>query len=386
MTSRGALRSLQRHFSTTAPLASWEANGASQIHIPSPPKIVAQVPNLRQASTTIPNHVQSVVHSVSSATTIPTPVPPAFTDVIPASLLDGVVAASEIRQRIKEDVAQIQTQDPTFIPGLAIVQVGNREDSNVYIRMKMKNAKDVGIYAQHLRLPRTTSQQQLLEEIERLNNEDTIHGIILQLPPESDESINSLLATNAIVAEKDVDGLTDENAGRLSRGDTSCIVPCTPLGCMDLIKRTGVQVRGSSAVVLGRSKIVGSPMADLLVWNDATVTKCHSRTRDLAGVCRQADILVAAVGRAEMVKGDWIKPGAVVIDCGINAIPDVTKKSGQRLVGDVDFSEAMGVASHITPVPGGVGPMTVALLLKNTLENAKKFKAKSLPYSILGNR
>lgn len=289
-----------------------------------------------------------------------------------AALLDGLVAAADIRLSIKSDIEAIRVRNADFTPGLAIVQVGNREDSNVYIRMKIKNAKDVGIYTQHVRLPRTTTEGELLAELGRLNDDETIHGIILQLPPDCDDKIDAHLATNAIWAAKDVDGLTDVNAGKLARGDVDCIVPCTPLGCLDLVKRTGVTIRGSNAVVLGRSKIVGSPMADLLVWNDATVTKCHSRTRNLAEVCRQADILVAAVGRAEMVKGDWVKPGAVVIDCGINAIPDATKKSGQRLVGDVDFQQASRAAGFLTPVPGGVGPMTVALLLKNTLENAKR--------------
>jgi len=289
-----------------------------------------------------------------------------------AEMLDGLVAAQDIRNSIKTEIADIRATNPNFIPGLAIVQVGNREDSNVYIRMKIKNAKEVGIYTQHVRLPRTTTEAELLSELSRLNHDESIHGVILQLPPDCENKIDAHLATNAIWPIKDVDGLTDVNAGKLARGDVDCIVPCTPLGCLDLIKRTGVSIRGSTAVVLGRSKIVGSPMADLLIWNDATVTKCHSRTRGLDEVCRQADILVAAVGRAEMVKRDWVKPGAVVIDCGINAIPDASKRSGQRLVGDVDFSQAAEVASFLTPVPGGVGPMTVALLLKNTLENAKR--------------
>lgn len=319
-----------------------------------------------------------VAQSRGAATTNTTQAPLAKPEMAPSSmtatLLDGLVAAQDIRNQIKSDIEKIRSSiNADFIPGLAIVQVGNREDSNVYIRMKIKNSKEVGIYSQHVRLPRTTTEAELMSELRRLNQDETIHGIILQLPPDCDNKIDAHLATNAIDPAKDVDGLTDVNAGKLARGDVDCIVPCTPLGCLDLIKRSDVQIRGANAVVLGRSKIVGSPMADLLVWNDATVTKCHSRTRSLDEVCRQADILIAAVGRSEMVKGSWIKPGAVVIDCGINAIPDATKKSGQRLVGDVDFREALPIASHLTPVPGGVGPMTVALLLKNTLENAKRF-------------
>jgi len=312
-----------------------------------------------------------------AVTTSTTQAPLTNPETVPSSsatLLDGHIAAQDIRNSIKSDIEDIRSSlNADFIPGLAIVQVGNREDSNVYIRMKIKNSKEVGIYTQHVRLPRTSTEEELLAELRRLNGDETIHGIILQLPPDCDNKIDAHLATNAICPSKDVDGLTDVNAGKLARGDVGCIVPCTPLGCLDLIKRSDVQIRGSNAVVLGRSKIVGSPMADLLVWNNATVTKCHSRTRALDEVCRQADILIAAVGQSEMVKGSWIKPGAVVIDCGINAIPDATKKSGQRLVGDVDFNEALPIASHLTPVPGGVGPMTVALLLKNTLENAKRF-------------
>lgn len=311
--------------------------------------------------------------SVSSASRAPL-VDPRLSTEHSATLLDGHVAARDIRNSIKSDIEDIRSSiNADFIPGLAIVQVGSREDSNVYIRMKIKNAKEVGIFSQHVKMPRSTTEEELLSELRRLNADETIHGIILQLPPDCDNKIDAHLATNAICPSKDVDGLTDINAGKLARGDISCIVPCTPLGCLDLIKRVGVEIRGANAVVLGRSKIVGSPMADLLVWNDATVTKCHSRTRGLSEVCSQADILVAAVGQAEMVKGNWIKPGAVVIDCGINALPDASKKSGQRLVGDVDFREALPIASHLTPVPGGVGPMTVALLLKNTLENAKRF-------------
>jgi len=273
-------------------------------------------------------------------------------DEAKAQLLDGKMASAEIRADLKAEIIAIQKTKPAFVPGLAIVQVGDREDSNVYIRMKLKNAAECGMDARHIKLPRTTTHAQLLAELDKLNMDQAVHGIILQLPPESDEPIDSLAATNAIVASKDVDGLTDENAGKLSRGLVDgTIVPCTPMGCLHLIKKAGVKIEGSRAVVLGRSKIVGSPMADLLVWEHATVTKCHSKTQDLAQVCRQADILVAAVGRPEMVKGDWIKPGAIVIDCGINAIPDATKKSGQRLVGDVDFSEAKRVAGFITPVP-----------------------------------
>jgi len=185
--------------------------------------------------------------------------------------------------------------------------------------------------------------------------------------------IDTDLVINSIKPDKDVDGLTADNAAKLCRGDLhACVVPCTPRGCLELITRAGMDVRGKRAVVIGRSKIVGFPMANLLTWNHATVTICHSRTKNMKEIVQEADILVVAIGQANFVKGDWIKPGAVVIDCGINPIPDATKKAGVRLVGDVDYEPASQLASHITPVPGGVGPMTVAMLLRNTVDGAKR--------------
>merc|ERR1719336_761995 len=208
-------------------------------------------------------------------------------------------------------------------------------------------------------------------KIRELNEDPDVHGIIVQMPLDTTEEIDSHLITDAVAADKDVDGLCTINEGRVATGDLkSGFLPCTPNGCMKMIERSGVKIEGSNAVVLGRSKIVGTPVAELLKWNNATVTVCHSKTKDLASICRNADILVVAVGRPEMVKKDWVKPGAVVIDCGINAIPDATKKSGQRLVGDVDYNEVVEVASHLTPVPGGVGPMTVAMLMYNTVLGA----------------
>ncbi|CAL1535691.1 unnamed protein product [Lymnaea stagnalis] len=290
-----------------------------------------------------------------------------------AQILSGTKASNEIKQKLKEEVIQFQTEYPNFKPGLAIVQVGDRDDSNVYIGQKLKSAAEVGVEAQHIKLPRSSTQHEVLECVEKLNNDTSVHGIIVQLPLESDNVIDAHLVTNAILPSKDVDGLHQSNAGRLARGDLdSCILPCTPRGCMELIKRTGVDVRGKNAVVLGRSKIVGAPMSDLLLWNHATVTVCHSQTADLKAEVSRADILVVGIGKPELVKGDWIKPGAIVIDCGINSIPDDTKPRGYRLVGDVEYSSVKEVASWITPVPGGVGPMTVAMLLKNTVDQAKK--------------
>ncbi|XP_058457068.1 C-1-tetrahydrofolate synthase, cytoplasmic isoform X1 [Malaya genurostris] len=289
-----------------------------------------------------------------------------------AKILSGADVAKEIRDRLKKDVSEVRYKIPTFVPGLAIVQVGDREDSNVYIRMKIKAAEEIGIRAEHVRLPRTITQDELLTVLKRLNEDPSVHGIIVQMPLESDHPIDAHLITDAVSPEKDVDGLNTVNEGRVAVGDMGGFLPCTPNGCMELIKRSGVPIAGSVAVIIGRSKIVGTPMAELLKWHDATVTICHSKTKNLNMMIKKADILVVAVGKPEMVRGAWIKPSAVVIDCGMNAIPDTTKKSGQRLVGDVKYDEALVVASHVTPVPGGVGPMTVAMLMQNTVQSALK--------------
>lgn len=281
-------------------------------------------------------------------------------------------------EQLENVVNEIKTRLPNFQPGLAIVQVGDREDSNVYIRMKIQSASNIGIKAQHIKLPRSITELEVLNKIEELNNDPNIHGIIVQMPLESDNKINSNLVTDTVSPDKDVDGLNTINEGRTAIGELTSFLPCTPNGVIELIKRSGLPIAGANAVVLGRSKILGTPSAELLKWNHATVTVCHSKTRDLPAVCRQADILVVGIGQPELVKGSWVKPGAVVIDCGINAIPDPTKKSGQRLVGDVDYAEASKVASYITPVPGGVGPMTVAMLMKNTVQSAQKAAEKLL--------
>ncbi|NXD08860.1 C1TC protein, partial [Nothocercus nigrocapillus] len=258
--------------------------------------------------------------------------------------------------------------------------VGNRDDSNLYINMKLKAAAEIGISANHIKLPNTATEAEVLKCIASLNGDPAVHGFIVQLPLDSDKPINTEKITNAVAPEKDVDGLSSINAGKLSRGDLGdCFIPCTPKGCMELIRQTGVQVAGKRAVVVGRSKIVGAPMHDLLLWNHATVTTCHSKTLTLAEEVAKADILVVAAGKAEMVKGEWIKPGAVVIDCGINHVPDSTKASGKRVVGDVAYSTAKEKASYITPVPGGVGPMTVAMLMQSTVESAQRFLEKFQP-------
>ncbi|GLD62543.1 C-1-tetrahydrofolate synthase, cytoplasmic-like protein [Lates japonicus] len=291
-----------------------------------------------------------------------------------AQIISGKEVSAQVRERLKKDVEQMKLQDPNFRPGLVVLQVGDRDDSNLYISMKLKAAAEIGINATHLRLPKTATEEEVLHSITEVNENSSVHGLIVQLPLDSIHKIDTEKVTNAVAPEKDVDGLTSINAGKLSRGDLGdCFIPCTPNGCMELIRQTGVSVAGKRAVVIGRSKIVGAPMHDLLLWNHATVTTCHSKTADLAGEVGKADILVVGIGKAEMVKGEWIKKGAVVIDCGINHIPDETKASGKRVVGDVHYASAKEQAGFITPVPGGVGPMTVAMLMANTVLSAKRF-------------
>ncbi|KAJ7989048.1 hypothetical protein DPEC_G00315500 [Dallia pectoralis] len=306
-----------------------------------------------------------------------------------AQIISGKEVSALVRERLKKDVEQMKTLDPGFRPGLVVLQVGDRADSNLYISMKLKAAAEIGINATHLRLPKTATEDEVLHSITEVNENSAVHGLIVQLPLDSDHKIDTEKVTNAVAPEKDVDGLTSINAGKLSRGDLGdCFVPCTPNGCMELIKQTGVSVAGKRAVVIGRSKIVGAPMHDLLLWNHATVTTCHSRTADLAAEVGRADILVVGIGKAEMVRGDWVKKGAVVIDCGINHIPDDTRPSGKRVVGDVHYSSAREHAGFITPVPGGVGPMTVAMLMQNTVLSAKRFLESHQPgkWSIAYNK
>ncbi|KAM9148395.1 C-1-tetrahydrofolate synthase, cytoplasmic [Pangshura tecta] len=292
----------------------------------------------------------------------------------PAQVICGKAASAQIRERLKTQVAQMKERVPGFRPGLAILQVGDRDDSNIYISMKLKAAAEIGINANHIKLPNTATEAEVLRCITVLNEDPAVHGFIVQLPLDTDKPINTDKVTNAVAPEKDVDGLTSISAGKLSRGELrDCFIPCTPKGCMELIRQTGIQIAGKKAVVVGRSKIVGAPMHDLLLWSHATVTTCHTKTAALAEEVSKADILVVAAGKPEMVKGEWIKPGAVVIDCGINYIPDSTKPNGKTVVGDVAYSAAKERASYITPVPGGVGPMTVAMLMQSTVESAQRF-------------
>ena len=286
-----------------------------------------------------------------------------------AQIIDGKVIAATIRGEIQAEVADMLARYGK-VPGLAAVLVGERKDSQTYVRSKKKACAEVGITSFGHDLPADISQADLLQVVRDLNANPDVHGILVQLP--LPDHINDEEIMGAISIEKDVDGFHPINIGRLSmKRREPLFVPCTPKGCIELLDRTGVEIEGKRAVVLGRSNIVGLPVAMLLLHRNATLTICHSRTKDLPGVVRQADILIAAVGRAEMVRGDWVKPGAVVIDVGINAVDDPTSDKGYKLVGDVAFDEVKEVASAITPVPGGVGPMTIAMLMRNTLRAAE---------------
>ncbi len=291
-----------------------------------------------------------------------------------ATRIDGKAFAAGLREKVSEVVSTL-TREYDLVPGLAVVLVGEDPASEVYVRNKGKQTLEVGMNSYEHKLPDTASQSELLAVIEQLNNDSKVHGILVQLPLPA--QIDSQAVINAIDPDKDVDGFHLVNVGRLATGAAG-LVPCTPLGCMMLLKDQLGDLSGKNAVVVGRSNIVGKPMGSLLLAQSCTVTIAHSRTRDLAGVCREADILVAAVGRPQMIPGDWIKPGAVVIDVGINRIEG--KEGKTRLVGDVDFDSASAVAGAITPVPGGVGPMTIACLLRNTVQAA--CAANDLPFNL----
>ncbi len=287
-----------------------------------------------------------------------------------AQIIDGQVIAAQIRSEIKAEVEQMKAAIGK-VPGLAAVLVGERKDSQTYVRMKKKACAEVGIASFGYDLPADISQADLKKVVQEINANPEVHGILVQLPLPGHLDEEDILG--AVSIEKDVDGFHPLNIGRLSmKRREPLFTPCTPRGCIELITRSGYTIEGKRAVVLGRSNIVGLPAAMLLLHRNATVTICHSRTTDLPAVVREADILVAAVGRARMVRGDWIKPGAVIIDVGVNAIDDASDPRGYRLVGDVHFDEAKEVAGAITPVPGGVGPMTIAMLLRNTTDGARR--------------
>jgi len=276
-------------------------------------------------------------------------------------LIDGKAHAAALRQRIAGHVAEMK-KNHGVTPGLAVVLVGNDPASEVYVRNKGKQTVEVGMASFEHKLPANTSEADLLKLVKSLNDDKSVDGILVQFPVP--EQISQTRVINTIDPAKDVDGLNPINAGRLWSGEAA-LVPCTPYGCVVLLKEELGNLAGKEALVMGRSNLVGKPIAGLLLNENCTVTLAHSRTRDLAGVARRADILIAAIGKPEMVKGAWIKPGATVIDVGINRIDLPDGKT--RLLGDVAFKEAQGIAGAITPVPGGVGPMTIACLLRNTL-------------------
>ena len=289
-----------------------------------------------------------------------------------ARLIDGVALAALIRAEVAAEVVALKYASVT--PGLTVVLVGDDAASAVYVGAKEKASREAGMTGETIRLPASTSQAELLALVERLNVDALVHGILVQMPLPKQLDADAVI--RLIDPRKDVDGFHPVNVGKLLIGQSDGFAPCTPAGVQRMLVHYGVETRGADVVVVGRSTIVGKPMAALMVQSgdgaDATVTICHSRTRDLAGHTRRADILIVAAGRARMITADMVKPGAVVIDVGMNRIADPTRKSGTRLVGDVDFDAVRQVASLITPVPGGVGPMTIAMLLRNTVRAARR--------------
>ncbi|KAG5235310.1 bifunctional protein [Salix suchowensis] len=287
-----------------------------------------------------------------------------------ATVIDGKFIAQTIRSEIAEEVRQLSAKYGK-VPGLAVVIVGNRKDSQSYVGMKRKACAEVGIRSFDMNLPEQISEAELVSKVHELNENPDVHGILVQLP--LPKHINEEKVLSEISLAKDVDGFHPLNIGKLAMKDREPLFqPCTPKGCLELLHRSGISIKGKRAVVVGRSNIVGLPVSLLLLKADATVTVVHSRSNDQESIIREADIIIAAAGQPMMIKGSWIKPGAAVIDVGTNAVDDPSRKSGYRLVGDVDFEEACKIAGCITPVPGGVGPMTVAMLLKNTLDGAKR--------------
>lgn len=285
-------------------------------------------------------------------------------------IIDGKAVAASVLDECRVETAALKARGIT--PGLAVVLVGEDPASQVYVGSKVRTCGELGIYSRKIELPATTTQDELLEVVRGLNADPAIHGILVQSPPP--KHIDEEEIIRAIDPAKDVDGFHPQNVAKLALEDPTGFVPCTPAGCMKLLEVSGIDTNGAEAVVIGRSMIVGKPMALLLVSKkaNATVTIAHSRSKDLPAICRRADIVVAAVGRPEMVKADWVKPGAVVIDVGINRVEDASKKSGYRLTGDVAYDEVAPRCGAITPVPGGVGPMTIAMLMKNTLQAASQ--------------
>ncbi len=292
---------------------------------------------------------------------------------MPARLIDGAAIGNAIRAELAAEIAALGRRGVT--PGLAAVLVGDNPASHTYVRMKGKACDEAGLYHETFELPVRTTEPELLALVDRLNADPRIHGILVQLPLPSQIDVRRVL--QRVDPRKDVDGFHPENVGKVALGDPTGFRPATPYGVQQLLVRSGIETKGSHAVVVGRSTVVGRPMASLLLQDgaggNATVTVCHSRTRDIGSVTRLADILIVAMGKPEFVTGDMVKPGATVIDVGTSRVDDPTHKKGYRLVGDVNFAEARQVAGAITPVPGGVGPMTITMLLYNTVQAARQW-------------
>ena len=284
-----------------------------------------------------------------------------------SKIISGKEISQDLRNKLKKEISELKNKTGK-VPGLAVVQVGNVAASSVYVKAKTKSAIEVGIEVIDHHLPEETTEAELLKIVDNLNNQNNVNGILVQLP--LPKHINEQLVLDSIHPDKDADGFHPLNVGKLSiasHNDENLLIPCTPYGCLIMLKGLGVDLSGKNAIVIGRSNIVGKPMAQLLIKESCTVTIAHSRTKNIEEICKKADIVIAAVGKPKMVKGDWIKKGAIVIDVGINRITvEVEGETKNKLVGDVDFNEASKNASAITPVPGGVGPMTIACLLRNT--------------------
>ncbi|KAK4176051.1 putative C-1-tetrahydrofolate synthase [Triangularia setosa] len=340
-----------------------------QSQSPSPVKVVhAQRLRLNR------NHTTALLHSASAQTNsyLAHRAFSSSSAAMVAQKIDGTAVAKRVREQLKAEIAEKKEINPRFQPCLKIIQVGDRSDSSTYVRMKLKAAEECGISCELIKFGESATEAEIVARVHALNNDPTVHGILVQLPLPS--HVSEYAVTSAVLSEKDVDGFGTHNIGELAkRGGHPYFVPCTPKGVMVLLQEAGVDLKGKNAVVVGRSDIVGSPVSYLLKNADATVTVCHSRTKDLDQHLKNADVVVVAIGKAGFIRGEQLKEGVVVIDVGTNYIPDATKKSGQRLVGDVDFESASQVASHITPVPGGVGPMTVAMLLHNVVASATQW-------------
>lgn len=290
-----------------------------------------------------------------------------------AQKIDGKAISQELRTKIQDEIASLKISHPDFIPKIVIIQVGDRPDSSTYVRMKLKSCAEAGIEGELLKYDAAITQAEMLEKLDALNNDKSVHGILVQLP--LPKQLDEEAITNAVKVEKDVDGFSELNIAAVFKKNSQLkIVPCTPKGIMYMLDYENVELTGKNAVVCGRSDIVGGPMAKLLEKRGATVTTLHSKStpEQIKFFLKNADVIVSAVGKANFINGEDIKPGCIIIDVGTNYIPDLTKKSGQRMVGDVDFNSCVEIASKITPVPGGVGPMTVVMVLHNLLQTAKE--------------